>query len=346
MNYNELPTYIETHNNVVTKILMGKSNWSATELQHYQNYPSEVERAIKLYNSGVSVSLQGCVYQSQRFALKMSWENYVFSKKTTPKQRHHNAVAYLAMALTFGGVEKKVPILVADYDGVARPYDEATRTSNDAIVAVAIVDNDNVDVAVVEMGNGVVEVKGIYGGKNISLDMACDMAWGMSSGCHIDRVYIVGNRSLNTTIQQTVYNHFHIFPKCFVIYYDLLELAATIFAGVLQCKIHDLLMCDVLSMPVGIRVCSNGKSSGIITLFNEVGTIPTKKYVEISMENYPFPLQVEVLQGDFKRTAGNRLWGLKTIGHFTITNNTKIMKNGNSRIYVEVDSDMALCVYA
>lgn len=319
MNFKEIPAYIINHNSVVAKILKGESNWSAAELQHYQNYPSEVEKAIKLHNSGVSVSRQGCVYQSQRLAFKMSWENYFFSKKTILPKRQCNAVAYIAMALTYGGVEKKVPILVADSDGVARPYDEASIISNNAIVAVAIVDNDNVDVAVVEVGDGVVDVKGVYGGKNISLDMACDMAWGVCSEYvpFIERAFLVGNRSLDKSIQRIIYNHFHTYPECFVIYHDLLELSSSIYEGVLQGTICNLLMCDVLPMPVGIRISSEVKTN-VIPVFEICWPIPTKKDIELSMKEYTFPVQIEFLQGDFKRSTCNGLWELRVLEKFTI----------------------------
>lgn len=314
MNFNEIPSFIETHNTVVSKILKGESNWSPAELQHYQNYPSEVERAARLYNSGVNVSPQGCVCQNQRVIFSSSWTNYGHMKELPPKPKQCNAVSYVALALTLGGT-------LESRDG--------------AFVAVAIVDDDNVDVAVVAVGDGVCETKGLYGGTNISLAMACDMAWGMCSESvsHIDAAYLVGNHSLDKSTQQIIHEQFSIILRCFAIYNDLLELAFSLCEGVIDGVIRNLLILDVLPMPVAIMVEKEGHLPHVIPAFDAGCTIPTKKRVEISMKEYPLPIQVKVLQGDYTRDANNRLWELRTIDSFKLVD----VEEGASCVQISLD---------
>jgi len=314
VDFCEIPCYIENHNNVVAKILKGESTWTPNELQHYQNYPSEVEQTINFFKSGVPISKQGCVYQSNQILLMMSWENYGCFEKSSQKHWRSNAVSYVAMVLTFGGM---------------------LESGRETFVAVAIVDDNNVDVAVVAVGDGVCETKGIYGGTNISLDMACDMAWGMCSEDvpHIDMAFLVGNHSLDEKMQRIIHNHFQTFPQSFVTYHDLLEHATYIYEGVLQGAIHDLLMMDVIPMPLAIRIGHKGKSSQIIPVLEKAELIPLKRTVEISMKDNPLPVQVEVLQGDFQRTINKRLWELKTIESFTIED----VDDGASCVQISVD---------
>lgn len=319
MDINEIPAYIETHNTVVSKILKGESNWSPAELQHYQNYPSEVERAVRLYNSGVNVSPQGCVCQNQRGVFSSSWTNYGHMKELSPKPKQCNAVLYVALALTLGGT-------LESRDG--------------AFVAVAIVDDNNVDVAVVAVGDGVCETKGLYGGTHISLAMACDMAWGMCSEdvSHIDVTYLVGNHSLEKSTQQVIHEHFSTIPRCFVIYNDLLEIAFSLCEGIIDGIIRNLLIVDVLPMPVAIMVEKEEHLPHIIPVFDAGCTIPTKRCVKISMKEYPLPVRISVLQGDFQRTVNKRLWELRTLDSFKLADMIGVTTS-SIELCIDVNSD-------
>ena len=240
-------------------------------------------------------------------------------KDMFPKARQCNAVSYIAMTITYGGLFEK---------------------SSETIVSVAIVDKDSVDVAIVSVCNGVCETKGIYGGKNISLAMACDMVWGMCSEnvSHIDMAYLVGNHSLEKSTQQVIHEHFSTIPRCFVIYNDLLELAFSLCEGVIDGIIRNLLILDVLPMPVAIMVEKEGHLPHIIPVFNAGCTIPTKKCVEISMKEYPSPIRIAVLQGDFQRTVNKRLWGLRTLDSFKLADMIGVTTS-SIELCIDVNSD-------
>ena len=312
----EIPGYINTHNSVVTKILQGRQDWSDDELQHYTNYPSNVEKAIGYFKKGVPVADDGCVFRKHTSSLFLSWLNYGAVGDQRTVYRRHNALSFLTMAF-------------AKY---------CIYTGDECNVAITIVDNDCIDVGVAQVGDGVITMYGIYGGKGIPLEMACDMAWGMcaDSISQIDMTFVVGNHSLKQNVKQTVENKFGTCPHCFVTYFDLLDIASDLFAELLKGNITDTLLLDVVPMPVGACVSSAEGNSDITQLIGVGDLIPLKKSAVLPIDNHKHPFQIKVFQSDFRNPSSARLWKLKTLMTFPVPDNRP--KCTDIKIVIDIDA--------
>lgn len=290
-------SYVATHNSVVSKIIQGHKQWSDEELQHYRNFPSEVERAIDFYHNGIPVSSHGSLYSSGKINLLLSYTNHLRLGTNMADVRNLNAAFLISATLVHNWQ--------ADF-------------LEDHAIAIVLADNDITDVAVVEIGSGVFELCGIYGGQNIDLDMACDMALGLANGIHVCKSFIVGNKAFDKATQHTVNNHFGCEPCPFPVLYDLIELSAKIQESIFNGSLHDMLFLEALPMPVGITVNGGENKNSVVKVLETMTALPTKNSKVLDTEGLRFPIQISALQGDFEHPK-YKLWELKNIGNFQVS---------------------------
>lgn len=133
---------LENHNRVVSNIIKGGRDWTPDELQHYQNYPEDVERSIKYCHTGVPVSEDGLVCQHGSISIYMSNQDYVqnnFDKRFL-RSRFYSAATICGTAA----------LCISDRGDVCAAV---TGTDNNISVAVVIADNNCVDVAILGAGS-------------------------------------------------------------------------------------------------------------------------------------------------------------------------------------------------
>jgi len=327
---------LENHNRVVSNIIKGCKDWTPTELQHYQNYPKEVERSINYCCTGIHVWEDGLVYQHGRISIYLSNRDYV---QNNINKRHIDSCSYSAAAIC-----GTAALCVSDMGDVCAAV---TGTDNNIAVAVVIADNNCVDVAIMEIGSGVFEVKGAYGGDMISIGKACDMAWGICSDDvpRIDHVFLLGNQALDISKQQIVGKKFGKTPHCYAIYLDLLELGCQIYQGVLQGDVKDLLILNAVPMPIGLRMVRDKLTVAMVSVFDECTTIPAKVTVRLRINSRScHGVEMEIVQGDFSRNEPDRLWKLKTIGRFKINNLKNEPTYNDYKVSVDIDCNNFLSV--
>ena len=307
---------LELHNQVVTNIICGKGSWLPDELQHYQNYPKEVERSINTFRAGMPVNSNGQVYNENRLSVAMSNNKYVVYGNSPSRCRTYSTATTCGLAALFAN----------------------DKCQSETHTAVVVADNENVDVAILESGDGLLEVRGLYGGRKIALNLACDMAWGMSEVSQIDKVMLVGNRALDATTIQCMSEKFGKKPQCYVIYSDMIHYGISVVHGILYGDIHNMLILDSLSMPIGIRVI-NSKPSKAVQVLRAPITIPTLHSVDIPVPTACQHMDIEVVQGDFIRKEPSRVWPLQKLDKLRIDGWSNGQHPGTLTITADIDAN-------
>jgi hypothetical protein len=284
---------------IVNKIILGITEWTAEELQYQISNPEEIEKALSVIKKSVQnektemnelrnaandiVIVPSYFNILQRKAAKEAHEKKGF--KCTRILTATNAVA---LALYAG---KKIDLLR---------------------VAILILEKDTVDISIVEIGDGVFEVKCVVGNENTGnlITELCNNALhctGLNKN-NIDEFIITGNSAYNSEYQQIAENVFGKTARKMPNLSELLAKGADIQHGILIGNVKDVLLLDVIPMSLGIET-----EGGVMLKLIEANTIiPTQKTKTFTtvVANQPF-VEIHILQGEKTLVKDN-----VTVGRF------------------------------
>lgn len=273
---------------IIEKLINGISEWTPSELQYHQNFPKDIENALILFSG----SIANCVY-SHGILLVPSY--YGLSLRTL-----------LSRYFTQRGLRVRRLLTVTNAVALAKYTDDGCNK----MVAVIVLGNNHIDLSVLLIGDGVLEVKFAIGRKLSILDQEDTLfevcieylkKRGDVDGIHaVDECVVVSEGKLADRCMRIIEQTFEVRPTIDTDFRALYDKGMFIQKEILDGKVQDVLILDV--SPYSIHIDVDGILTQELPRFN---TLPTRRSFVIDV---PSSGIVVVSEGD----ENNRI----TIGRY------------------------------
>jgi len=232
-----------------------------------------------------------------------------------------------------------------EYDRVYKKQED----KQDKIVAVCSLDGGILEIALAEIGEGVIETFAIDWEKDFNTDNMDTNRFSELCRRIITEINIT-SKDIDTVILACESHHipfvrplisdfFHINPDDIIIAESAVVIGASIHGAILYGNIKDILLLDVISISLGIET-----SGGIMTkIVRRNTTIQTRKSLIFPVSSSsPFPVIISVFQGENEIASENCY-----LGTFSLQNMKPLSKKGSIiEVTIDIDPDVLVHVSA
>lgn len=256
---------------IVEKIVYGKKDWTAEELQYQRNYPDEVEKALH-------------EFRNRAEALdKVSVIHY------------DSTVLHIRRIAARLGLWPKT---ISFPEAVALAVFESSPAVEETSVAILTIAGEVLDVALLVIGEGIFEVRHANCTSQISAEKIYHIwrdVWREVKSCEIkiDHLVIATNDYQRFQYENLVERLFGMKAEWYGNLHQLIQRGREIRAGVMTGEVKNVLLLSVIPQTIGIEM----EGGLLLPIIVSNTTIPTRKSETVFLDAGVSEFSVDIWQG-------------------------------------------------
>lgn len=296
--------------NIVKKIIAGKKNWTAEELQYQRNYPDTVEKALHEYRHKAEILDTVSVIHYDCTLLQLA-----------------------KIAKSFG----KWPRTLSFPEAVALAIIESHPLDEGTTMLILTIVGDVLDIALITIENGVYEVSYTNYVSLVSAEKIYRIWQEIRLMGSAERLFIVTTEHESFRYKTLVEELFGIEAECMDNLQQLIQRGREICAGILTGEVNNVLLLSVVSQTIGVEM-----EEGLMLPIVEANTsVPTKINKTLFLDANASEFNIAIWQGNMCYARDNTLVCVLSIKNQMLQPN----KKRELEIVVDIDSNMRCICY-